>query len=212
MNKPMRLILVRHGETLWNAIHRFQGFSDIELSPNGISQAESLALALQGEPLSAIYCSPLTRARRTAEIVARFHTCETSVEEGLKELNQGRLEGLTGEEMRRDFPEFLEKWLKDPGSVSLPGGECLDELQKRAWQVIDKITGRHLGETVLAVAHSFVNIVIVCRVLGIPLTQFRRLRQDATGKNIIEFTRGGAILRCLNDTCHIQPESHDGGA
>ncbi len=208
----MRLILVRHGETFWNAIRRFQGFSDIELSPNGITQAESLALSLKGEPLSAIYTSPLKRARQTAEIIGRFHHCPTTIEDGLKELNQGELEGLTGEEMRRDFPDFLKGWLEDPGSVTLPGGESLDELQKRVWPIVERIADRHPEETVLAVAHSFVNIVIICRVLGIPLIQFRRFRQDATAKNIIEFTRGGVVVGCLNDTCHIRTEAPHEGA
>ncbi len=199
----MRLILVRHGETFWNAIHRFQGFSDIELSPKGVAQAEGLAFSLKHEPLSAVYTSPLKRARRTAEIVAGYHECPVTIDEGLKELNQGQLEGLTGEEMRRDFPDFMKNWLENPGNVHLPGGECLDELQRRVWPVIEGIAHRHDQQTVLAVAHSFVNIAIICRVLEIPLNQFRRFRQDSTAKNVIEFSRGGAILRSLNDTCHI---------
>jgi len=129
----VRLILVRHGETPWNEVHRFQGISDIELSPKGTSQAKSLAESLKREPLEAIYTSPLIRARQTAEQIARYHDCPLVIDEGLKELNQGQLEGLTVEDLRRDYAVFLKKWMKNPGSTRLPQGESLGHLQKRAW-------------------------------------------------------------------------------
>lgn len=203
----MRLILVRHGETPWNEIHRFQGISDIELSPKGISQAKSLAESLKREPLEAIYTSPLTRARQTAEQIARYHDCPLVIDKNLQELNQGQLEGLTGEELRRDHPGFLKKWIKNPGSTRLPKGESLGKVQKRAWSSIEKIIHGHPEGTVAVVAHSFVNLTILCRILGVSLTHFRRLRQEATAKNIIEFSERGAVLRCLNDTCHLNENS-----
>src|SRR5512144_1584010 len=103
----MRLILVRHGETLWNETKRFQGISDIELSSKGRAQACSLSRSLNKEPVAAIYTSPLIRARQTAACIARHHACPVVVVEGLKEINQGKLEGLTGEEVRRDYPDFM---------------------------------------------------------------------------------------------------------
>ncbi len=199
----VRLILIRHGETLWNAVHRFQGFSDIELSPKGICQAQLLAASLKGEILTAIYTSPLKRARQTAQIIAEHHDCPLMVEEGLKEINQGQLEGLTGEDLRRNFPDFLKRWIQAPGSVRLPEGESLEELQQRAWAAIERIIGNHGVGTVLAVAHSFVNLTVICKVLEISLNQLRRLRQDAAAKNIIEFSERGIVLRCFNDTCHM---------
>lgn len=199
----MRLILIRHGETTWNAIHRFQGFADIELSPRGRSQASSLAQSLKNEALAAIYSSPLIRARETAAEIAKYHPCPVVIEEGLKELNQGLLEGLTAEELRRDYPGFLEDWRRAPAKVRLPGGETLAELQERAWSAVQGILGRHPAGSVAAVAHSFVNLAILCRVLEIPLDHFRLLRQEASAKNIIEFSERGPVLRCLNDTCHL---------
>jgi len=199
----VRLILVRHGETPWNEIHRFQGISDIELSRKGIGQAKFLAKSLRKEPLEAIYTSPLTRARQTADQIARYHDCPLIIDKSLQELNQGQLEGLTGEDLRRDHAGFLEKWIKNPGSTRLPQGESLGQLQKRAWSSIARIIRSHPEGTVAVVAHSFVNLTILCRVLDVPLTHFRRLRQEATAKNIIEFSERGAVLRCLNDTCHL---------
>ncbi|MBI4495758.1 MAG: histidine phosphatase family protein [Deltaproteobacteria bacterium] len=199
----MRLILIRHGETLWNEMHRFQGFSDIGLSARGTLQARCLADSLKGEALSAIYTSSLLRARQTAEAIACHHGCPLIVEEDLKELNQGRLEGITGEELRRDFPEFLESWLLDPSGVKLPQGESLGDLQQRVWSAVERIVREWAGQTVAAVAHSFVNVTILCRVLDLPLKNIRRLRQDAAAKNVIDFLERGAVLRSWNDTCHL---------
>lgn len=199
----MRLILIRHGETLWNETHRFQGFSDIELTSRGWSQAHSLAESLKEETIAAIYSSPLIRARQTAECITLSHDCPVFIEEGLKELNQGRLEGLTAEDLRRDYPDFLKQWFQEPGLLKLPQGESLADLQRRAWAVIERIVERHPDDVVVAVAHSFVNLTILCRVLEIPLNHFRRLRQDAAAKNIIEFSERETVLCCLNDTCHL---------
>jgi len=199
----MRLILIRHGETRWNETKRFQGISDIELSAKGQTQARSLAQSLRNEPLTAIYTSPLIRARQTAECIAQHHDCPLLVDEGLQELNQGQLEGLTGEELRRDFPDFIPQWIKEPGTTVLPGGESLGELQNRAWAVMEKLIRKHSEDTIAVVAHSFVILTILCRVLELPLQAFRRFRQDPTAKNVLEFTERGMILRCLNDTCHL---------
>jgi broad specificity phosphatase PhoE len=201
-----RLILIRHGETEWNETKRFQGISDIPLSSKGREQAESLARSLEREPLEAIYTSPLIRARQTAAFLARHHSCPFAVIEDLRELNQGRLEGLTGEDLRRDFPEFLTKWLEEPGETVLPGGESLGDLQRRAWTAIEDVIGRHPEKTVVVVAHSFVILTILCRALELPLQAFRRFRQDPTAKNILEFSERGITLRCLNDTCHLNHE------
>ncbi len=204
---PMELILVRHGETSWNETHKFQGFSDIELSSKGKSQAESLAESLKGQALEAIYTSPLIRAQQTAEQIARYHDCPVILDEGLKELNQGQLEGLTVEDLRQGYPEFLRRWIQEPGSTHLPKGESLGELQRRAWAAIEQILRKHPEGTVVVVGHSFVNLTILCRVLEVPLNYFRRFRQDPTGKNVIEFSERGAVLRCLNDTCHLAANS-----
>ncbi|MBM4330455.1 MAG: histidine phosphatase family protein [Deltaproteobacteria bacterium] len=200
----MRLILIRHGETLWNESRKFQGFSDIELSPKGMSQAKHLAEFLKQATLAKIYTSPLIRARQTAEQIARYHCCPISIVEELKELNQGRLEGLTAEDLRNNYPDFLRKWIEHPESARLPEGESLCELQLRAWAAVERMIREHPEDTVAAVAHSFVNLTILCRALGIPLDHFRRLGQDTAAINIIECSAKMVFLRCLNDTCHLK--------
>jgi len=204
-----RLIFIRHGQTEWNETKRFQGISDIPLSSKGAAQAASLARSLAAERLAAIYTSPLSRARQTAECLARYHSCPLRVVEDFKELNQGQLEGLTGEDLRRDFPGFFSKWMENPGDTVLPGGESLGDLQRRAWEAAENLVRRHPGETIAIVSHSFVILAVLCQALELPLKAFRRFRQDPTAKNILEFSEQGAALRCLNDTSHLNADPSD---
>ncbi|MCX5906929.1 MAG: histidine phosphatase family protein, partial [Deltaproteobacteria bacterium] len=103
----MRFILIRHGETRWNELRRFQGLSDIELSPKGKRQAENLAESMRWEKIQALYTSPLLRARQTAEEIACFHNCSVAIDDRLKELNLGKLEGLDSLELKKRYPDFL---------------------------------------------------------------------------------------------------------
>lgn len=200
----MRLFLIRHGETWWNESRKFQGISDIELSPKGLAQAQKLALSLKDEPVAKIYTSPLKRTRQTAEEIAKYHLCPIIVLEDLREIDQGRLEGLTAAELKENYPEFLAEWLKNPGQLTLPGGESLVALQKRAWRALKRIRAEHARDTVVAVAHNFVIMVILCQIFKMPLDAFRRWRQDPAAKNLIEFSKRGGVLHLLNDTCHLR--------
>lgn len=203
------MILVRHGQTVWNESGRFQGISDIELSAEGKQQAQSLAKSLKDLDLVAIYTSPLTRARETAGIVAQYHNCPVEVAEGLRELDQGELEGLTAQDLRDKYPEFFQKWILQPGMTRLPKGESLKDLQDRAWASVEKILEKHSEGNIMIVAHSFVNRVILCRILDLSLDDFRCIRQDVAATNIIEFTRRGPVLTRLNDRCHLRRLSQE---
>ena len=116
----MKLILVRHGETAWNRDGVVQGRKDIELSELGRQQAELVALALKDEPIEGIYSSPLKRALETARAVARYHQAPPEVDACLMELDAGELDGLTYQEMRSGYSEFLKEWARDAGPVKLP--------------------------------------------------------------------------------------------
>jgi len=108
----MRLILARHGETDMNKLGRIQGISDLALNDTGERQAEALAHALENEKVEAIYTSPLKRARDTAHAIGRCHQVEIIPLFGLRELDAGEVDGLTYEEMRVHYGDFLEKWGK----------------------------------------------------------------------------------------------------
>jgi broad specificity phosphatase PhoE len=127
----MKLILIRHGETLWNKEGRIQGTSDIELSAVGIEQARLLALSLKDHPIGAIHASPLKRALQTAQIINEHHHKEIQTHPDLMEMDQGDFEGFSFKELMACEKDFLNKWIADPASVRMPNGESLADYQQR---------------------------------------------------------------------------------
>lgn len=202
--KGLRIVLVRHGETDWNRINRFQGQSNVGLNKNGKAQAEALASTLREEPLKAIYSSPITRAIETAKIINRYHNISLEKRDGLMEMNLGDFEGLQPGDLVNGHPQFFRKWFEDPASVRMPNGETLEEVQKRAWAVVEEIAETHSEGSVLLCGHNFVNLMILCRILGLEITHFRRLHQSVGSLNIIVRIRGLYTLICINDTCHLK--------
>ena len=202
--KVLRIVLVRHGETEWNKINKFQGQSNVELNEKGIAQAEAIALALKEEPLKAIYTSPITRSIETAKIINRYHNVSIEQRDGLKEMNVGDFEGLQPKDLVNDHPQFFGKWFEDPASVRMPNGETLQEVQERAWAVVKEIADTYNAGSILLCSHNFVNLMILSKILGLEINHFRRLRQSIGALNIIERIRGFYSLICINDTCHLK--------
>lgn len=200
----MRLILVRHGETQWNRENRVLGHTEIELNEEGRRQAERVALALREEEVAAIYCSPLKRARETAEAIARFHRVGLEVDGAFKEMDAGELDGLTYEEMRDRYGDFLREWIRDASALRMPGGESLAQVQHRAWQGVEGIIDRHPQGVVIVVSHNFAILCIICRALGLDLSQFRRLRLNVASISTLNFGGLGIHLELFNDTCHLE--------
>ena len=194
----MELILVRHGETIWNREGRVQGFSDIDLSDVGVQQARQLALSLKDAPILAIYSSPLIRAQSTARIINEYHHAPLYIEPGLMEMDQGDFEGLTFQELMACEKDFLQKWMSDPASVQMPNGESFIELQGRAWKVIEGIVAQ--SGSALVVSHNFTIAAILCKIKGISLSQFRKVCVDTASRTIIRFENGAASIELLNDS------------
>jgi len=119
----MKLILVRHGETRWNRENRVVGHTGIALDSNGRRQVELLARKLENDSVSAIYSSPLRRARETAAAIARIHRLRVMKDDALKEIDAGELEGLTFDEVMESYGDFFKDWMKGNPSLRMPGGE-----------------------------------------------------------------------------------------
>lgn len=200
----MRLILVRHGQTRHNADGRVQGRADIPLSDVGQRQAAALAAVLAAEPIAAVVSSPLRRARDTAAAIAAAHGLAVLVEPELVEMDVGVMEGLSGAQMRSQYPDVLKRWLEPGGTaVPLPGGESLAAVQERAWQAVSRLRERFPDGTVVAVTHNFVIAGIVCRALGLPLDAFRRFRIDLASRTTVEIGPERCLVLHLNDICHL---------
>ena len=135
----MRLILVRHGETKWNREGRFQGQSQVELNDRGIEQARHVAGALVSWKPTALFSSPLPRTLMTAAKISKNVGLPVEPREGLKEVNLGELEGITGKMMRSKYADLYASWREDPSDVVFPQGESIRQLQTRAWRAIEEI-------------------------------------------------------------------------
>jgi broad specificity phosphatase PhoE len=197
----MELIIIRHGETVWNKEGRVQGFSDIDLSDVGFNQAQQLALSLKDHYIHSIYSSPLIRAQKTAQIINQYHNAPIFLESGLMEMDQGDFEGLSYQELMACEKDFLMKWISDPASVKMPNGESFHELQSRAWKVIEGIIIK--SDNALCVSHSFTIASILCKIKNISLSEFRSVHVDTASKTIVRFENGSASIECLNDQTHL---------
>ncbi|MBW2600237.1 MAG: histidine phosphatase family protein [Deltaproteobacteria bacterium] len=197
----MKLILVRHGQTLWNREKRVQGISDIELSNRGRAQADSLARSLRDEKIDTIISSPLKRAIQTAEAINHFHHLPIEHEEDLKELNMGDFEGMAFQEMMKNHGDLMKRWAENPTSVVMPGGESLSELQERAWSVVERVIVKS-GTTLLA-AHNFTIMAILCKIKEMDLSHIRQVHVDVASKTFVEFRNGRGNIILFNDIDHL---------
>ena len=202
----MKFYLIRHGETDWNRLGRFQGQSDTALNARGLAQAEDTARAAQEWNLTAIYSSPLSRTMQVAEALTRQTGLPAAIREGLKEMALGELEGIRGEEMRAGWPEVYDTWRDYPAEIVMPGGESLQELQKRAWQVVLDLEQAHNPEDSLAlISHNFAIRAICARLLGMPLANFHRMHLSLGSVSLFDSGPRGRRLLCYNATGHLTP-------
>ena len=203
----MRLILVRHGETAWNREGRFQGQSPVGLSEKGILQAKETARALAALKPTALYSSPLPRALMTAQEISNEVSLDVVPLEGIKEVHLGKLEGITGQEMRSRYAQFYSTWRRDPSQAAFPEGESMWQLQDRAWKAIVGLENVHPNGAVVVVSHNFAIRTILCRFMGLPLSQFHRLRVDLASIGVLQANGSNRQVLAFNERCHLS-EGH----
>jgi len=200
------VVLARHGETLWNEMKRIQGRTNVALSDTGRKQAEALSAALAPIPLASIYCSPLIRARETAEVLGVPHEITPTIDEGFLEVNFGDWEGKTHSELREKFPDYYERWLIDPGQVHVPRAELLSDVQSRVMGSFQRVTDENDGKVVAVVGHGGVNRALLLSLLQANSAGFWRLRQDVACLNLIELSDGMPKICLLNSTAHFKTD------
>ena len=202
MTEVMRLLLylVRHGKTTWNEKRLWQGNVDTELSEEGVIQAKKLALRFSYVPIEAVYTSPLSRAYRTAEEIARVHLMKPVCVEDLKECDISLWNGLTLEEVLDRYGEEFHRWNVDP-EADIKGIESLGNLQRRMVKTVKEILKDHEGDIVI-VSHALALKTFVSWILGIPVTEHRRFKLENASVTVVEFSDNPRIL-VLNDTSHL---------
>ena len=204
----MKLVLVRHGETDWNKLGKFQGHHDIALNSRGVAQAQETAQAVVQWKHSAIFSSPLLRTMQVAQEISQLSGMPVVQVPGFRELSLGDLEGVTGEEMRSGWPHVYAAWRDDPASVVMPNGESLADLQERAWSSLVELERTHAeDDALIVVSHNFAIRSMIGKTLGMPLANFHRMWLSLSSICIIESDQRGWRLVSYNSTCHLSPEN-----
>ena len=185
----MKIYLVRHGETDWNQAGLLQGQTDIALNAQGLEQAREAAERLKEVPFEIAFCSPLIRAKRTAETIIGDRKITLTTDERLRELNFGPWEGVD----IRSIKDAASQPFTNPGSYIPPvGAESFAQLYKRSGEFVDQVLLPLEGtyETVLVVAHGGVNRSILNLVLNIPVDDFWRVHMGNCATAILDCTDG----------------------
>ncbi len=198
------IILVRHGQTEWNRVDRFRGRADVPLNETGIAQAEATGLRMYDEwQPSAVYSSPLSRAVRTAEAIAKHFDLPVQIHPGLADIDYGEWQGLTPDEVRDRWPAALHAWYLQPDAAIIPGGETLAQLRSRSISAVNELSSRHAEQTIVLVGHTVINRIILLGVLGLGNERFWHIKQDTCAINVFDAEMGDFVLLSLNDTCHL---------
>jgi broad specificity phosphatase PhoE/ribonuclease HI len=205
--RPTRLLLLRHGVTPLTLEKRFAGVGDPALTPEGEEQARRAAERLRADarfgPIDVILASPLRRTLATAGAVAKEVGVEVLPEPGFRELDFGRLEGLSFAEANDQYPAELAAFLSDPG-VAPPDGETLTALARRVGRARDEVLARYPRQTVLVATHVTPIKTLVCQALGAPLAAVNRMELSPASLSVIDFYDDGlANVRCVNDVAHL---------
>lgn len=196
------LLLVRHGQTEWNRLGRYQGQQDAPLNETGRVQAAALAQALRDTPIDVAYSSDLSRAHETLDIALQGREITRHTDPRLREIALGPWEGLLIPEVQQRWPAQWQAWQDEPWAVSIEGGETLAQVQQRALVCVQQMLAAHAGKTILVVSHNAVVRVLLCDVLGLPLTQINRMRSSSTGVNIIHYDPLPS-LALMNSVAHL---------
>jgi probable phosphoglycerate mutase len=149
-----QIVLVRHGETAWNAQSRIQGHLDSPLNDEGLAQALLLGERLGKEPFDHFYCSDLGRARQTAQPIADRSSRHPVPEPRLRERRLGIFQGLTSAECEQQHPHDYVRFHGREPEFAMPGGESLREVYARVAALLEEWARRHAGQRILAVTHG----------------------------------------------------------
>jgi probable phosphoglycerate mutase len=199
----VRLLLIRHAATAWTAQGRFQGQTDVPLSPHGRRQVAALAQRLRAETLHMLYASDLQRAWETAQAIATPHALHVHAEPRLREMAFGCWEGLAYAEMQQRDAEGLATWERDQLHSAPPGGETLLQMMERVRAAYVSILEAGPDKTVGLVAHGGTLQLLLCLALGLPPQSYWQFAVSPASLSELCVYEQGAILIRLNDTHHL---------
>ncbi|WP_018297148.1 bifunctional RNase H/acid phosphatase [Corynebacterium lubricantis] len=200
---PTRFVLLRHGQTEHSAKHCYSGSSDPVLTEVGQDQAKRAAKWIaQTESIDVIVSSPRTRALETAAAVSAVSGVKVETVEGLREMDFGDFEGKTRDEAVKVDPEQFQAWYSSY-SVAPPGGESVEDMDKRIVEVRKQLQTRYAGKTVVVVSHVTPVKSFVRQGLNSGADTYTHLFLDLASISVVEFYPESAVVRRVNDTAHL---------
>lgn len=203
------LILIRHGETVWNREGRIQGHLDSPLTPEGITQAEACALRLKTEIIDHIIASDLERVRRTADILNASMKLPIFYETALRERCYGIGEGKTYAELDAMHPELYSSIRATDPDFTFEGGESRRQFHSRITAAMRRIAEQHAGKRTLVVTHGGV-LAVVYRWLGkLPIATAQKVEIPNVAYNRVAVSNGSWMLEVWADSSHLPVESYE---
>lgn len=196
------LILLRHGETVWNAEGRLMNQLDAPLSALGREQAEKLATRMSGVRFDALYSSDLDRALATSQAIANRWGAAINALSGLREMNLGAFAGLTWPQVEKEFPEELARYRKEE-DYAVPLGESRRVFHDRTMSCLKALVDQHPGQTLAVVAHGGTLGTVLRELMSLPLTCPLPARLPNASFNQFDIQDGIWRLRTWGDTNHL---------
>lgn len=213
---PLRLHFLRHGQTAGSRENVFCGRGlDIDLTPEGEEMARQFAAFYRDMPWRAVYASPLRRTRATAAPAAAATGLSVRTIDGLAEIDYGRWDGRSAEDVDRDFHDDYVRWTADPAWNAPTGGETAVALSQRMLAAVQQIVREQGGGEeddiaddadgdVLVVSHKAAIRVALCGLLGVDVGRFRFRFACPTGSvSVVEFGRHGPMADAVADRAHL---------
>jgi alpha-ribazole phosphatase/probable phosphoglycerate mutase len=204
------LYLIRHGETRDAHPKRYKGNIDVPLSENGENQMEKLSKYIVEKNLDrlhTVYSSDLSRAVKSAEIIAKPHGLKPVIVKELRERNFGIWEGMSFDEIKEQYPVEFEAWAGNPLKFSPMEGESTLEVKDRSLKALNDILEEQNNRNpeqgragIAIVSHGGIIRIVLCYLLGIPLDNIFRIEQDFGALNIVEFHDNFPVVKLLNRT------------
>jgi probable phosphoglycerate mutase len=204
-----KLLMIRHGETAWNAEGRVQGQTDVPLSDVGYAQARAVAAALSGERFAAIYSSDLLRARQTAGLAARAAGLAVRLDAGLRERHYGMFETLTYVEAKLRFPEDYARFRAKELDYDFRGGESLRGFYERTMRCLSSLAESHRDQSILVFTHGGVLEMAYRRAHGLGLATKRDFEIPNAALNRIEVSGDAWSVLVWNERAHLEAALDD---
>lgn len=200
------IIVVRHCEAEGNIKRYFQGHTDGQISERGRVQLDLLAERMKDINIDAIYSSPLSRAKATADAINRGRNLPVTLDSRLIEINGGLMEGVRWSEFPTRYPEQAENWNLRPWLFHAPDGESMKAVYDRIYEAILDMAKENVGKTVAAASHGCAIRNLICRAKGLPIEALNDVAWcDNTSINIIEFDDDfNPTVVCENDRSHLE--------